>query len=404
LSAAEPQAGIRMSNFWKNKIIYVKAVTNLIFFVVGVLAIIYLAPKLLIFFMPFVIGAIIAWISNPLVRFIERKLKVRRKTGTAVVIIAVIAVVVIMGYLLVAWIINQIIGLITEWPQIWEDIQREVLAIVERINNLIEYLPEDMQATFLTLQENMGEYLGDMVTTIGTPTFEAVGGFFRNLPSIIVSIVMCLLSAYFFIAEREYIHTTVLKGVSPGLADKWRLINNSIKHSIGGYFKAQLKIEVWVLLLMVIGFFILKVDYAIVIALGIALLDFFPIFGTGTVLLPWAIVKFFNADYVSFIGLLLIWGIGQIVRQIIQPKIMGDTIGVPPIQTLFLLYIGFRLGGVMGMIVALPIGIILFNLYKAGVFESSKKSLKIIFDGLNRFRRLEEPEDMDALVDNNKPK
>lgn len=391
-----------MNDFWKKKIIYVKAIINLIFFAAVVLALIFLVPKLLIFFMPFVIGAIIAWISNPLVRLIERKLKVRRKTGTAVVIIAVIAVVVVLGYLLILWIINQLAGLVAEWPQISADTEREVLALAARIETLIEYLPLDMQASFWSLQGSAGNFIGEMVSNLGTTTFAEVGGFFRNLPSIIISIVMCLLSAYFFIAEREYLSKIIRKSFSKGATDKWQLVTDSIKHSVGGYFKAQLKIEVWVYLLMVIGFLILRLDYAIWIALGIALLDFFPIFGTGTVLLPWAIIKFFNADYASFIGLLLIWGIGQLIRQIIQPKIMGDTIGVPPIQTLFLLYIGFQFGGVLGMIIALPFGIVLYNLYRAGVFENTKNSLQIIFVGLNRFRRLDYPESFKEEKDPNR--
>lgn len=380
--------GAGMNHFWKKIEIYVKAIVNIIIFCLVVLGVIYFVPRLLGFFVPFVIGAIIAWISNPLVRFFERKLKIRRKTGTAVVIITVIGVVVILGYLLVGWLVNQTTGFLEEWPVLWEGFKVEFQALGETMNRLLERLPQDIQDTLSDFQGNISALLGDMVTNISTPTFEAVGGFFKSLPSIIIGIVMCLLSAYFFIAEREYLHRGLHNHIPKNFMDKWRLVLDSIKQSVGGYFKAQLKIEIWVYLLMLVGFFILKVDYAFVIALGIAFLDFLPIFGTGMVLLPWAVIKFFNADYFTFIGLLIIWGVGQLVRQIIQPKIMGDTIGVPPIQTLFLLYIGYQLRGVLGMIVALPIGIILYNLYRAGIFEKTKKSLQILWGGINRFRQL----------------
>ncbi len=379
-----------MNIFGKNVELYCKAVINLLIFGIGLLAFIYLTPKLLVFFMPFVVGGIVAWISNPLVRFFERKLKVRRKMGTAVVIVAVIGLVVTVGYLLGVWITEQAMGFLEEWPNMWKGMQKEFAAIGESLNILVNYLPEDIKNAIMSFQENIGENLGAMVTTVSAPTFEAVGRFAKNLPSIIVAIVMCLLSAYFFLAEREYVSTTLPKYIPKSFMNKWKLITDSFKRAVGGYFKAQLKIEIWVYLLMVIGFLILKVDYGFLIAVGIAFLDFLPIFGTGTVLLPWAVIKFINADYKMFIGILLIWGIGQLVRQVIQPKIMGDTIGVPPIPTLFLLYIGYKLAGVLGMIVALPIGIIVVNLYQAGVFETTKNSLKILFDGINRFRRLDE--------------
>ncbi len=378
-----------MGAFWKRFEIYFKAIVNLLIFGVTVLCVLFLLPYLLRFFMPFVIGAVIAWISGPLVRFFERKLKVRRKMGTAMVIITVIALVVLLGYLLMAWIIDQAIGFLSDWPQIWEGIQRELLALGDRITQLLNYLPEDMRNTLLLFEDDLSVQLGDMLSGISTPTFAAVGRFAMNLPTIIVSIIMCLLSSYFFISDREFVSTRIPKYLPKGLAEKWRLILNSIKRSVGGYFKAQLKIEFWVYLLMVAGFIILDLDYAFFIAFGIALLDFFPIFGTGTVLIPWAIIKFVNSDYFAFAGLLIIWGVGQLVRQIIQPKIMGDTIGIHPIPTLFLLYIGFRVAGVMGMIAALPIGIILLNLHQAGAFDTTQKSLRILLHGLKRFRSLE---------------
>lgn len=368
---------------------YCKAILNLLIFAAGILLLVYLLPKVLVYFTPFVIGGLVAVISNPLVRFFERKLKVRRKTGTAVVIITVMALVIILGYLLISWVAKQTTGFLAEWPVIWEEIQNEFYGMGEQLGHLLGYLPEEAKDTLLLFQDHINRWLGEMVTTISVPTFAAVGDFFKNLPSIVVGIVMCLLSAYFFIAEREYLGKTLLRIFPESITEKWRLIVHSIKGALGGYLKAQLKIEIWVYLLMTAGFFLLKVEYAVLIAFGIAVLDFLPVFGTGTVLIPWAVVKLLNGEYLHGVGLMIIWSVGQLVRQMIQPKIMGDTIGISPIPTLFLLYIGFQTAGVMGMIAALPIGVIGMNLYRAGAFETTQKSLKILFDGLNRFRRLE---------------
>ena len=119
-----------------------------------------------------------------------------------------------------------------------------------------------------------------------------------------------------------------------------------------------------------------------------AFLDLLPFFGTGTALIPWAIIKLFNADYMIAIGLLIIWGVGQLARQLIQPKIVGDSIGVPPLPTLFLLFVGYKVAGVIGMILAVPIGIIIYTMYQEGAFDTSVNSLKILVAGINRFRKL----------------
>ena len=182
--------------------------------------------------------------------------------------------------------------------------------------------------------------------------------------------------------------------------DRYLLLKKSIGKAVGGYFKAQLKIEVWIYLLMLIGLAVLRVRYAGVIALGIAFLDFLPVFGSGTALIPWAIVKFLSGHYQIGIGLLIIWGVGQLVRQLIQPKMIGDSVGMAPIPTLLLLYIGFKVGSFLGMIVAVPLGLIVHTMYQEGVFDTTRNSILLLISGLNRFRRLKQ-EDLEVLNGDN---
>lgn len=98
------------------------------------------------------------------------------------------------------------------------------------------------------------------------------------------------------------------------------------------------------------------------------------------------------------IGLVVTWAVSQLVRQLIQPKLVGDSIGLEPIPTLILLYIGFRIGGAFGLIIAVPIGMIIINLYRAGMFSNFVKSVKILTREANAFRRIE---DEDEKTDEN---
>ena len=218
---------------------------------------------------------------------------------------------------------------------------------------------------------------------------EAVSSFAKNIPSVLIAIIMCVLSAYSFIAEKTSIQEFFKKKMPQSIQKGSAIMMHSIKYALGGYFKAQFKIEIWIYLLMVIGLMILQINYAPLIAFGMAVLDFFPFFGTGAVLAPWAIVKFLSADYKMAIGLLIIWAVGQLVRQIIQPKYVGDSIGMPAVPTLFLLFIGYKVKGVIGMLLAVPIAIVVLDMYKAGVFDTTQNSIKILLMGINKFRKLE---------------
>ena len=367
---------------------YLKVFLNLATALLIMLFCIFILPKCIWFFMPFIIGWIISSIASPVVRFFEEKLKVRRKAVSAVVIVAVLAVVVLLVYLLVAKLIKEGVGFVNELPNIWNSILAEFYEVGANLEGIYNRMPVDMQNTLDNIGQEMGNYFSGIMTSIELPSFAAVGSVAKQIPDVFLSIVICLLSAYFFVADKAYMANVAERFVPRAVRYRFDLIRRSFSKAIGGYFKAQFKIECWVYILLVIGLMILDVNYAFLVALGIAFLDFLPVFGTGTVMLPWAVIEFLSKDYRMMFGLLVIWLVGQLVRQVIQPKIVGDSIGVDAIPTLFLLYIGYRLAGMLGMILAVPIGIILMNLYEEGVFDTTRQSLQILVAGFNRFRRI----------------
>ena len=382
-------------NGW-NKTTYLKVFVNLGIMLMLLLFCIFVLPRIVIYFMPFVVGWIIALIANPLVRFFEKKLRVKRKAGTAFVIITVIALVVVAGYFLGVKLAEEMTEFISALPEMWENTQKDFAVIGQKLAAASRYLPKEVQTTFKNISANVGEYLGGLFGGLSTPTIEALSRFAKNLPSILIGIIMSVLSAYFFVAEKDYVPQLLSKVLPEAITERFNMIKRGLKRAVGGYFKAQLKIELWMYVLLAIGFTILKVRYAFLIAIGVACLDFLPFFGTGTVLVPWAVVRFLSADYKMVIGLLIIWGVGQLARQLIQPKIVGESIGLSSIPTLFLLFIGFKAGGVVGMIIAVPIGIIVLTMYEEGVFDTTLNSLKILYASVSNFRHLKE-EDMVAI-------
>ncbi len=379
---------------------YLKVFVNIGILLVLLLLCIFVVPRIIIYFMPFVIGWIIALIASPPVRFLEKHLKIKRKVGSAVTIIAVIAVVIIGGYLLGVKLVEEIVDFIGDLPLMWEGLQRDFAESAQRLQVASRLLPKSLGDTIKNISENIGEYVGDfvgkLVEKMSSPTLEALSRFAGNIPSIFIGVIMCLLSAYMFVADKEYVPNLLRKVLPLSITERWSLIKRGLYRAVGGYFKAQFKIEVWMYLLLAIGFWILRVRYAFLIAIGVALLDLLPFFGTGTILLPWAAIKFLSGDYMMVIGLLIIWGVGQLARQVIQPKIVGDSVGLAPIPTLILLFVGYKAAGVIGMIIAVPIGIIILNMYEEGVFDTFLDSLKILYASLSNFRHLTQ-EDMEAV-------
>lgn len=372
----------------KQSMKYLKIFANLLVFVGGILVFFLLFPRLLVFFMPFVIGYLISLMANPLVSFLEKRLKIVRKHGSVIIIIAVLAAVILIIYLVVGKIADETLHLIRNLPEIYESAAAQFRKIGENLQVILRRLPLNVQQSIDQVVSNLAEYISDLVQAASVPTVTAAGNFARNVPGTIISIIMSILSAYFFIADRDKILTVTREHMPKGILERAVGVIRDLKHVVGGYFKAQLKIMIVVYLILVLGLAILKVDYSLLVALLIAFLDMLPFFGTGTVLGPWAIIEILSGDYKMAIALIVLYAVTQVVRQIIQPKIVGDSIGMNPLVTLFCMYIGYKLSGVIGMIIAVPIGMILINLYRAGVFDTQVRCIRELVDDFNEFRKL----------------
>ncbi len=369
---------------------YGKAITNLVLVMVIILGCIFIAPKIILLFMPFIIGWFLSLLANPLVKFFEEKIKIKRKAGSALVIICVIAGICALIYVLGSRLIKACINLLRFMPDMWQDMKVEFWALFHNWSDILDTLPKEVVEKAEELGESIGTEVGLIVGELSMPTADAVGTFAGNIPGIVIAVIMCLLSAYFFVAEKDYAEG-IFKKIVPDLwMKKCHLLKKTTIDVIVGYLKAQFKIEIWIYLIVTLGLMALKIRYGYLIALFIALLDILPVFGTGTVLIPWTLFEFLRGDYVSALGLVVIWGIGQLVRQIIQPKMIGDSMGIAPIPTLILLYIGYKTAGVIGMIIAVPLGILVLAMNEAGFFDNVRNSIRILWYGFHEFRQFTE--------------
>lgn len=378
---------------------YGKALVNLILAAVIILICVYVAPKVIMLFMPFIIGWFLAMLANPLVRFLEDKIKVKRKAGSALVIVSVIAGICFGLYMVGSRMMKEAVELADVLPQMWHSAEIEFISVKEKWSDVIDSFPKEVVMKVGELADGLGKEVSTVIGKLSVPTADAVGNFAQNIPGAIIAVIMCLLSAYFFVAEKDYVTNLVKKYFPASWGRKFALLKKTTVDVIVGYLKAQFKIEIWVYLILVVGLMILKVRYSYLIAILIALLDILPVFGTGTILIPWAIFKVLNGQYIFALGLLIIWGVGQLVRQIIQPKMIGDSMGMAPIPTLILLYLGYKIAGVIGMIVAVPLGILVLAMNDAGFFDNSKKSILILWSGFQQFRKFSE-EDLYLLQQN----
>ena len=365
---------------------YWKVLVSLVFSLTATVIFIYVGIKAIFYFMPFVIGWILSVIAGPLVTFLEKKLKIMKRLGSAITIILVLALCIGLIYLIISQIWEEISVLIRNFPSMYHDLERGLSQIGTQGNALFERFPEQIQNSWATLMNNLDDTASSLIGRIGEPTIEVAGNVAKRIPSVLIGTIVAFVSAYFFIADKENLGEWVKKVVPKSITSRLLLVGENLKYAMGGYFKAQFKIMGVVFAILLVGFTLMQIRFSILLAIAIAFLDFLPFFGTGTALIPWAIYKFLVGDYKMVAALVILYGVTQLVRQLIQPKLVGDSMGLNPLYTLFLLYLGYRVGSVLGMIFAVPIGLILLNLYQAGAFDYILNDVKILAEGILSLR------------------
>ncbi len=362
-------------------------VLNVGIFLVEILFLVLAGPALLKFFMPVAVGWLIACIANPLVKFLEKRLHIVRKHSSFVVIFGAILLIVLGCYYGITALFYEGAKIVERFPTYYATFLDSLNHLGDQLQQLVGRMSPEMSDKIEQLTDLITSNLGQIAGSLGSITVGAAGNAAKNIPSLLVSFLFTLLFACFFIAQRERIQKLARKLTPNDTAEQLKLVWERLKYAVGGYFRAQFKIMGIVGILLLIGFLIMRIDYAVFLALLIAFLDFLPMLGTGTVLIPWALYLLLCGNLPLAVGLVILYAVTQITRQLIQPKMVGDSIGVDTLTTLVFLFIGWRAAGLVGMIVAVPVGLIVLKLSEVGAFDPILKSIKELREDIHTLRR-----------------
>lgn len=359
---------------------------NVSIFLVEVLLLVLVGPRAVRFFLPMLIGWLIAQLANPLVKFLEKHLHIVRKHSSFGIIFGAIFLIVLACYYLTVWLIRESGELVKSLPIYYQALVQGLDRIGENLHGVAGRISPDLREQIVGLTESVTDNLGQIVSSLGSGTVEAAGSAAGKIPSLLFSFFFVLLFAYFFIAQRERVHRIAANLIPKDTAAQLHMVWAKMKYAVGGYFRAQFKIMFVVFVILAVGFLIMRIDYGVLLAFLIAFLDFLPMLGTGTALIPWALFFALSGNLPRAAGLLILYGVSQVTRQLIQPKVVGDSIGVDTLTTLFFLFVGYRLGGLPGMIVAIPVGLIVIQLYEAGAFAHIIRSVKELAKDIHDWR------------------
>lgn len=323
---------------------------------------------LLRLFSPFILGYLVSLLANPLADKLQKRLKLPR--GITAILVILLTVGLLGGIIFgIVWkLVDEIKSLYTGFPDIYAGIKLTFENLSNNLSDIYNILPSDVQELLTNIGDGISKNMMSFINGKYTPVVKGAGNFAKSLPSIFIGVIVFILSLYFMVTDAERVNGAIKRYMPKKLSEAANRVSAEIKKYLGGYVRAQLIIMVIAFCIMLVGLSILGTDYALLIALGTAVLDALPFFGSGAVLIPWSIVSFITGGIKNGVGLLIIYLSVVLTRQLIEPKIVSEKIGMYPIFTLMSMYVGYNLFSIGGMILGPIILMLAISFYKAGIF------------------------------------
>ncbi|MDO4618579.1 MAG: sporulation integral membrane protein YtvI [Clostridia bacterium] len=329
-------------------------------------------------FMPFILGYFFSLLANPLADLLEKRFKLPRAVSAVLVILLCIGVIGGILTAVIMRIVEEIRTVFDNFPAIYVNITNVWTEVSTKLSNIYNVMPKAIQNVLGSIGENIAGSADKMAGVSYTPIFTSAKNIALGIPGMFVSLIVFLLSAFFMITDAKKVREVLLRCFSQNFRDKMSKAKIEIKKYVGGYIKAQFIIMTFAFVILFVGLNILGVKYAFLIALGTAIFDALPFFGSGAVLWPWAAISFLTGKVGMGIGLLIIYLAVIFTRQMIEPKIVSQNIGMNPILTLMSMYVGYRVLSIGGMILGPLILMFIISLKRAGFFDGIIEFIKLI--------------------------
>ncbi len=335
---------------------------NLLFFAAVVAIVVLVLRYAIPWLMPFIIGFLVAMIFHPLINRTSKKLKAPRKAVACVIVVlgyAVLIVGVTFGVIEIATLLS---GFVKGLPSLFES---EVMPVIRQIGDFVEGFYDELPTSWVsTLQSISSSIVSTVTGFVGTLSTAAVGlltDFIAGVPSFLIALVFTVLASFFITMNYDRTKDFLMYQLDERGRGLVRAVKIALKDTVFAYVRAAFKLMVITFVELAIGLWIIGVDNPVGIAFGIAIFDVLPVFGTGGIVIPWIIICFVTGDIFTGVGLLILYGIITVIRNFIEPKIVGDQLGLDPVVSIIAIYLGFIWFGVFGMIF-MPIAVQIANL------------------------------------------
>ncbi|MCR3922582.1 MAG: sporulation integral membrane protein YtvI [Firmicutes bacterium] len=347
--------------------------------IAATLVVLYVSSLLFTFVAPFVVAYLFAMFINPLVEWMskKRKFSLSRPLAAFVTTMAVVFIVFSSVILLGGLLISQATAIVTSLPKTFPSLQENLTVFITQLGQRMSILPDQLLQGLQSVIAELGTVISSYTADAALFVFDSAS----SLALLFLFVIITVLATYFFSKDYLIIQATVREQVPASWRKQYRVVKCDILAALLGYLKATLIFSAVSFAQLLLGFYFLKVQYAFILAIIIAVFDALPALGTGLFLIPWSLYALITGDHTLAAGLLVLNVLVVAVRQLISPKVLGEQFGIHPISTMAAMYIGLKVLGVVGLILGPIILLILKSIL--GYYIQDRSFKEVIFGTSN---------------------
>lgn len=339
---------------------------------------IFLSYQVARFYLPFIIALFIASMAEPLIRKLMETCKIKRKMASIISLLIILSIIIIVCSIIISSLIaesSKLIGNLNNYAtqaynwgiEIFEDVKEGRIQIPTQVIQMVE---NSYGGIIDALKNFLGNFFTGLITTIGAvPTWITYG-------------ITTILAVLFICFDRDYVIQICKKHIPSKWLEKTREVIAQTCQITWRYIKAEAKLSGICFILILFGLLLMSflgitIEYPIIMAIFIGFMDLLPIFGAGTVMIPWSIYLVVTNNLPAALAVAVLWIIWAVIKNLVEPKMISQQMGMHPIFTLLAMYTGFKLLGVIGLILGPILFLVITSIFKELI---AKGVLKTIFE------------------------
>ena len=321
--------------------------------------------------LPLIISFITTLLLEPFVKKLQSKFKINRRISVLIVFIIFILFISLCGFFITTKVIAEVIKIVENSPLFINKISKEWVKAEGHLMNLTKDLPPIVvKQISIQIQQFLHNFKDGLLSYININNLKAI---LTKVPNFLVSFIVFLVALFLFLLDLPKINENLYRHLSEKTTAKVRIMSSRLSYVIFGFLKAQFLISVIISIISLITLLIITPEIAIIMSLLIWVIDFIPIFGAITILAPWSLFQLLTGGVVLGIQLAILVCVLLVVKNMIKSKLVGTQVGLSPLSSLVTMYLGFKVLGLMGIIIG-PFLLITFNAAReAGMIKMNFK-------------------------------